>query len=335
MNLTFSVSYRCNSRCKTCNIHRKKAEELTTGEWEKVFRNIGKSLFWATISGGEPFLRDDLCDLVCMLYDQCRPSIINIPTNGLLVDRVPEYVQRIADHCLESQLVINVSIDGIGKEHDEIRCVPGNYERAVETFYRLKRLKEKNLSVGIHTVISRFNVSRIPAIYEQLKDLRPDSYITEIAEERNELETIGTDITPSVEEYGAAVDFLTRHLQKGSLNRVGKLTRAFRMEYYQMVKNILKEKRQIIPCYAGIASGQIAPDGDVWMCCVKAESAGNLRDNEYNLRKIWYSENARAMRTRIKNGKCYCPLANASYTNMLHHTKTLWRVGWHLVRGNG
>jgi MoaA/NifB/PqqE/SkfB family radical SAM enzyme len=335
MNLTFSVSYRCNSRCKTCNIHKKKAEELTLGEWEKIFSKIGKSLFWATISGGEPFLRDDLPDLVCMLYDKCRPSIINIPTNGLLVERVPVYVKRIAEHCRQSQLVINVSIDGIEEEHDNIRGVPGSYKRAVETFHRLKGLKEKNLSVGIHTVISRFNVSRIPAIYEHLRALRPDSYITEIAEEREELETVGTDITPSIEEYGTAVDFLTRHLQDGSFNKVGKLTRAFRLEYYQMVKKVLRHKRQIIPCYAGIASGQIAPDGDVWMCCVKAESAGNLRDFGYDIQKIWFSENTRELRARIKNGECYCPLANASYTNMLHHVETLCRVSWHLVRTNG
>ena len=332
MNMTFSVSYRCNSRCKTCNIHKRNAKELTTVEWGKVFSNYGNSLFWATISGGEPFLRDDLPDLVRMLYDRCRPSIINIPTNGILAERVPVYVRQIAEHCSQAQVVINVSIDGIEEEHDKIRGVPGNYKRAVETFQRLKGLNANNLSVGIHTVISKLNVNRIPAIYENLKALRPDSYITEIAEEREELATMGADITPTYGEYAAAVDFLSRHLRDNSFNKVGRLARAFRLEYYQMVKKLLVEQRQIIPCYAGVASGQIAPDGDVWMCCVKAESAGNLRDCDYDIRKIWFSEKAQAMRQRIKNGDCHCPLANASYTNMLHHLKTLCRVSWHLAR---
>jgi len=137
-------------------------------------------------------------------------------------------------------------------------------------------------------VISRFNVARLPVISEHLKSLNPDSYITEIAEEREELGTIGADITPSEEDYARAVDFLSNNLRDDSFNRVGRLTRAFRIEYYQMVKRVLKEKRQIISCYAGIASGQIAPNGDVWMCCVKAESAGNLKDSGMNSAKCGF-----------------------------------------------
>jgi MoaA/NifB/PqqE/SkfB family radical SAM enzyme len=335
MNLTFSVTLRCNSKCKTCNIYKKTTEELSLEEWEKVFRNIGKNLFWATISGGEPFLRGDLPELICALYDQCCPSIINIPTNGILQERIPFVASKIADYCRHTSVVINVSIDGIGAEHDGIRGVSGNYDRALKTFKDLKKLKKPNLSIGIHTVISRFNVARLPVISEHLMSLNPDSYVTEIAEEREELGTIGADITPSAMDYALAVDFLSTHLKDSSFNRVGRLTRAFRTEYYQMVKKVLKEKRQVIPCYAGIASGHIAPNGNVWMCCVKAESAGNLRNFGYDLRKVWFSEDARAMRSRIKKGECYCPLANASYTNMLHHLNTLCRVGWNLAKANG
>jgi MoaA/NifB/PqqE/SkfB family radical SAM enzyme len=309
-----------------------RSEELSLNEWEKIFRNIGNTLFWATMSGGEPFLREDLPDLVCKLYEHCRPSIINIPTNGILQERIPRFVQKIAEHCSQADIVVNVSIDGIGDEHDEIRGIPGNYERVLETFHKLKELKRDNLAVGIHTVISRFNVSRIPEIYGQLRSLHPDSYITEIAEERQELNTIGADITPAERDYAAAVNFLSKQMKHGSYNKVGKLTRAFRTEYYQMVKKVLNEKRQVIPCYAGIASGQIAPNGDVWMCCVKAESAGNLKEFEYDLSKVWFSEDAMKMRADIKGGACYCPLANASYTNMLHHPKTLCRVCLNLAR---
>ncbi len=304
---------------------------MSLEQWEKVFRNIGMTLFWATMSGGEPFLREDLPDLVCKLYDHCRPSIINIPTNGILQERISRFVERIADHCSQADIVVNVSIDGIGDEHDEIRGVPGNYERALETFHALKDVKITNLSVGIHTVISRFDVARIPVISEHLRSLEPDSYITEIAEERGELGTIGADITPAGRDYAAAVDFLSKQMKYGSYNKVGRLTRAFRREYYQIVKRVLKEKRQIIPCYAGVASGQIAQNGDVWMCCVKAESAGNLKDFEYNFRKVWFSEEAQIMRASIKEGACYCPLANASYTNMLHNIKALCRVSLNLV----
>jgi MoaA/NifB/PqqE/SkfB family radical SAM enzyme len=332
INLTLSVSYRCNSRCKTCNVYTKDANELSLEEWRKVFAGLGQSPFWVTISGGEPFLRSDLSEVVRSLYDQCRPAIVNIPTNGLLTNRIPKTVQEIAEHCSTAQVVINVSIDEIGEKHDAIRGVHGNYEKAVKTVKALKAIQLENVSVGIHSVISKFNADRIPDIYEHLLTLNPDSYITEIAEEREELRTMGSDITPGYREYASAVDFLIRELKGAQFNRVGKITRAFRIEYYDMVKKVLKERRQVIPCFSGFASAQIAPDGDVWMCCVKAEAIGNLRDANYDFRKVWFSEKAGEIRRKIRNGECHCPLANASYTNMLHNFKTLLRVGWNFVR---
>ena len=330
-NLTLSVSFNCNSRCKTCNIYKKKSNELSLDEWEKTFTSLGRNPFWVTISGGEPFIRQDLAELVCLLYDRCRPSIINIPTNGLLKDRIPHIVKQITTYCKKAQVVINVSIDEIGEKHDAIRGVQGSYKNALETFSALKSVEMPNLSIGIHTVISRFNVKRIPDIYRHISGFKPDSYITEIAEEREELDTIGTGIAPEYQDYADAVNFLVRQLKDENFDRVGKITRAFRIEYYKMVKRVLQQQRQVIPCYAGFASAQIAPDGNVWMCCIKADTIGNLRDTDYDFNKVWFSEKAEVLRRSIKRGECYCPLANAGYTNMLHNLKSLIRVGWNLI----
>jgi MoaA/NifB/PqqE/SkfB family radical SAM enzyme len=300
-------------------------------EWEKIFRSLGKNLFWATISGGEPFLRNDIVEIVGALYDHCKPSIINIPTNGLLKERIPDVVKKITQHCKSAQIIINLSIDDIGDKHDAIRGIPGSYARVLDTFAALKSLNISNLSVGIHTVISKFNVGRIPEIYRHLRTLCPDSYITEIAEEREELDTIGAGISPEYSDYARAVDFLANELKSDHFNRVGKITRAFRMKYYEITKKILREHRQVIPCYAGFASAQIAPDGEVWMCCVKAKSIGNLRDVGYDFSKVWFSTKAEELRTSIKKKECFCPLANAAYTNMLHDMKTMTRISLNLI----
>src|SRR5438045_8286435 len=84
---------------------------------------------------------------------------------------------------------------------------------------------------------------------------------------------------------------------------------------------------------AGIASAQIAPNGDVWTCCIRAESVANLREHNYDFRSTWTTAKADALRRSIKAGECYCPLANASYTNMLCHTPTLTSVGLEVARG--
>ena len=104
------------------------------------------------------------------------------------------------------------------------------------------------------------------------------------------------------------------------------VTQAFRREYYEIVKRTLREHRQIIPCMAGVASAQIAPNGDVWTCCVRAESMGNLREHDYDFGTVWRSAQAQELRRSIKAGECFCPLANAAYTNMLLHTPTVLKV---------
>ena len=334
MNVTLSVSFRCNSKCKTCYVYRNQVDELEIQEWAEVFRNLGQSPFWVTISGGEPFLRKDLRDIVCLLYDICKPGIINIPTNGILTETIVASVDAIAAYCNNSSLVLNVSIDEIGENHDTIRGVSGNYKKALATFSGLKALNRPNLSVGIHTVVSSYNVERLPAVYSHLSKLEPDSYVTEIAEERVELNTVGTKITPAAEAYYRAADFLIDRLQNDRFAKLGKITRAFRMRYYRMVKQLLAQDRQILPCFAGVASAHIAPNGDVWFCCMKAESAGNLRDRQYDFKKIWRSKKARQIRKKIKNEKCHCPLANASYTNMLHHPGTMLSVCRNLIKSS-
>ena len=75
MNYCISVSYNCPSKCKTCNVWKKKANDLTLEEWGKVFDSLGKSPYWITFSGGEPFMRPDIVELVTLFYKKCSPKI--------------------------------------------------------------------------------------------------------------------------------------------------------------------------------------------------------------------------------------------------------------------
>jgi len=115
-------------------------------------------------------------------------------------------------------------------------------------------------------------------------------------------------------------------MKKGSRSGFAKIAQAFRFEYYALVKLFLARNEQIIPCYAGISSAQISPDGEVWPCCVRADSMGNLRDYNYDFNAVWNSPEAAKIRSSIKNRECACPLANASYTNMLVHPASLFQV---------
>ncbi|HJX37238.1 MAG TPA: radical SAM protein [Anaerolineae bacterium] len=325
-NLVVSLTYRCNSRCKTCNVWQKSAEELSANEWERVFRAIGSAPYYLTFSGGEPFLRQDIAEIIGAAVRVCRPSIITIPTNALLTNVVPGTVEKILRETEGVDLGINVSLDGIGEEHDAIRGVPGSYDKALDTYRQLRAIENPRLTLGIHTVVSRFNVGRLPQIYAELTGLQPDSLISEVAEQRVELGTMDADITPSPQQYAQVADFLTAQARNRSSAGLATITQAFRAQYYQLAKRILLERRQVIPCYAGFASAHISPDGDVWACCTRAEPLGNLRDTDYDLAPIWLGDRAEAARRSIAAGECYCPMANVSYSNMLLHPPTLLRA---------
>ncbi len=334
-SVVVSVSFRCNSKCRTCDVWRKPNDDMTVEEWDKVFQKLGTSPFYITFTGGEPFLRKDLDEMVISAYKHCQPEVITIPTNGMLGDRVIESVDRMCRECPKSSIGINLSLDGIGDEHDDIRGVEGNWDLSMKTWARLKELQKthKNLVLTVHTVISRFNAHRFKAIQEGLKFLEPDSYITEVAEERVELDTMGWGITPRPDDYDEIADFLSQQARQTPARGIAKFTQAFRAQYYQMAKRVLHERDQIIPCYAGWASAHIAPNGDLWSCCIRAEAVGNLRQHDYDITPIWRGQAMQQLRGSIKRKECACPMANASYANMLLHPPTVAKVSLDVLKG--
>lgn len=334
INVTLSPSPRCNSRCLTCNIWMKREDELTLDEWDRVFQSLGRAPFWFTVSGGEPFMFRDLVPLCQSLYKHCRPGIINIPTNSLMHKIIPEKVQEICTSCPEAQVIINLSLDDVGKKHDRIRGIPGNFEKFEQNFRALRELNCPNLNIGIHSVISRFNVDDVPELFDYAFGSKPDSYITEIAEQRVELDTVGVNITPSRDKYSWAIDQLINRIERRQFRGISTVTEAFRVEYYKLVKAILAEETQTIPCFAGWASTQIYANGEVWPCCIRADNLANLRDVDYDFSRIWFSPEADRVRRSIRNKECHCTLANASYTNMLMHLPTVARVGAKVVRSS-
>jgi MoaA/NifB/PqqE/SkfB family radical SAM enzyme len=306
-------------------------DDFTIEEYEKTFESIGRAPYWFTFSGGEPTLRKDLPEMVGAAYRHCRPGIINIPTNGIQDKIIPGRVEQVLKAAPGSDVIINLSLDGVGEKHDIVRGVKGNFERSMRTYAGLKALKGryKNFTLGVHTVISNFNVHEFDNIHKFVQEeLKPDQFISEIAEERVELDTVGMGITPPFEKYKPVIERLQEDIRHEELHGVSRITQAFRDRYYDIVKRTLTEKRQIIPCMAGIASAQIAPNGDVWACCIRAESVGNLREHNYDFRSVWTTAEANEMRRSIKAGECYCPLANASYTNMLCHVPTMSSVAF-------
>jgi len=330
VNLTLSVTYSCASRCATCDIWQKRVENLTVDEYDRLLPTLERVPIWVTLSGGDQFLREDLPEIVGSVMRHVGPRIVNIPMNGVATQRIFSHLPRIAAATASAQLVLNLSVDEIGEAHDAIRGAPRNFEklRLVADLIHDLQKTYPHVVLGVHTVISRLNVARVPDIAREVAEIfRPDSYITEVAENRVELGTMHKEIAPDPADYRRAV----RHLQnviRGALSShpVARLVQALRLEYYDLAADILEQKRQVIDCYAGWSSAHVAPDGDVWGCCTRAESMGNVREHDHDFRRVWRGGAADAFRASVKARACACPLANASYTNLLLDAPSLARV---------
>ncbi len=343
MTVTYSVTAACQSRCKTCQIghmymeHPERAKnDLSLDEIEKIFKSM-KPVYFFNLSGGEPFLRKDLPDIVALACKYLRPRVIHTPTNAILSDRIIKNTEEIISivRAYDSSVPFTVkpSIDGVGDLHDEIRGVKGNFEQLLKTINGLRKLEDKydNFHLELGTVISNFNIDHLEEIEDFVHSLGVESYRNEVAECRTEFFNLKDPITPPAEVYQRLIKDFSRKVEENiaSKKNLAKMTEALRVVYYNIAGKILAEQRQVIPCYAGISNVHINYDGGVWPCCVLGyeKQMGNLREYDYDFQKLWHSDEAEAVRKYILGKNCACPLANQGYSNILMHVPSLFKAG--------
>ena len=348
--LTYSVTAACRSLCRTCNIGRvylKNPEiakqDLRLEEVEKVFRSLGPIYFF-NISGGEPFMRMDLAEIVRLAAIYLKPSIIHIPTNALAPRAIEKTTQKILDYMdryltAAVPLSIKPSIDGIGDMHDYVRGVPGNFAKLEETIDRLLAIRSKRtrLHVDLGTVISNFNLHHLDDIENWVHARGVESYRHEIAEQRVEFHNIGDPITPPPEEYERLTrrfaDKITRNIKNKAF--VTRALEAVRVSYYHVANQILKQRRQVTSCYGGLSNIHLNYNGDIWPCCILGaeKNLGNVREWNYDVPKLLSSEQALQSKKYIADKNCACPLANQWLINVLLTPRHMLRALYtYLVR---
>jgi hypothetical protein len=220
--------------------------------------------------------------------------------------------------------------------HDYVRGYEGNFallERTIDTLLEI-RGRRPRLHVDLGTVISNLNMHHLDVIEDWVHARGIESYRHEIAEQRAEFHNLGDPITPPADVYEKLIvrfkSEIVRHIKgKAFLTRT---TEAVRMVYYDVVVQILKQRRQVTPCYGGISNIHMNYDGEVWPCCVLGgeRALGRVRNWDYDIQALLASAEARKARKYIADGNCACPLANQWLTNVLltprHMLKVLYTM---------
>src|ERR1039458_7391651 len=163
-SLFLFVTSRCNSLCRTCFYFDKlnSPDDLTTAQIERIsatappFRK----------PGGEPFLRENLAEIVALFVERKGVRNVNLPTNGLLPEKIFRIVDRMLELCPEVAIDLNFSLDGLTNTHDSIRGVPHNFVRTLATIEQAERRYGgvRRLRRNVLTVIMRENYNEIVAL---------------------------------------------------------------------------------------------------------------------------------------------------------------------------
>ncbi len=162
--LQINVTYRCNARCTMCNIWQMEArEEMSLDDFSLLLADeLFASIERLTLAGGEPSLRRDLVPLTKLFVDRMpRLASLTLVTNGLAVERILSDSRAMLKLCAERAIHFNVSVslDGVGPLHDQMRNVPGAFERVEKCLMGLRELQaEHPFWLGAACVITRKNL---------------------------------------------------------------------------------------------------------------------------------------------------------------------------------
>ena len=309
---THFVTSTCNAKCRHCFYPiNQRTNELTLEEVERLAGSL-PPIRLLLISGGEPFLRRDLPELIRVYWERCRFFSVSIPTNGFSAERISETVRRICAISPDLQLGMTVSLDGFEEFHDAMRQVPGLYRKATETLRAMVALAAElpNLTAGVNTVFMNPNQDRMDEFCEMIRSEYAPTYHSLIL-------VRGKPADPQLDMSVDVPKFLriSRWLDERYSGREdGGLARALRTRARHTVN---RERFEYIArqasggefeqfCLAGEREYILTEQGDVYGCELIGDKLGNVREAGFDFRRIRESEAAaefvRAKRERL----CRC-----------------------------
>ncbi len=318
--LIYQTTVRCNSKCRMCSIWQMEpGDELSLEEFDRLLMDpFLRRIRWVNLTGGEPFLRKDLPDMIGLLAKRCPDlEIIAIPTNGFLPERTEEMVRRSLDLLKGTDVLLSVtvSIDGVGEQHDEIRCIPGGFDKALGTLERLQAIENERFETGVESVITALNVNNI-------EDIR--AFFKERTDHVNLTPAVVSDYYSNEETFGEAA------LKEEDIQRMLAFLKEISREepayayYFAKVRDIYTKGKRTYPCLGLYSTMMLNATGEVFPCLMLAGDKwklGNVRDTP--LEDIWCSSDSREARKRLAR-EPYCQRCTNNCDIMANLKEETW-----------
>ena len=278
------LTYRCPMRCVMCNIWKnptRKEEEIKAADLKTL-----PQLKFINLTGGEPFIREDLPDIVEECYRHTKRIVIS--TSGWFEDKVIDLAKRFPN------IGIRISIEGLSQKNDELRGHQGGFDRGLRTLLTLKDMGLKDIGFGC--TVSNNNSADMLSLYQLSLSLGME-FATAAFHNSYYFHKDDNQITNREEVCSNFEKLVNLQLKENSPKSW------FRAWFNMGLINYIEGSRRMLPCEAGSANFFIDPWGEVYPCNGLEEkywkqSMGNIHKADFMT--IWQSEEAQEVRRKVR-----------------------------------
>jgi radical SAM protein with 4Fe4S-binding SPASM domain len=307
------VTYRCMGRCVMCNTWQfptSVGEEFPPVLLEKLPR-----LSFCNITGGEPFLRDDIEKIIQILANKSNRLVIS--TNGYLVDRILDAARK------HPNVGFRISMEGLSAANNILRGLDDGFDRGLRTVLGLKRLGVKDVGFGI--TVSDGNARDMLELYQLAKLMRVE-FATAVVHNSYYFHTYENAILEQASVKACFEELIAELLA------TWRIKNWFRAYFnHGLIRRVAGQPR-LLPCRAGTDFFFLDPGGEVRPCngmdervwCV---SMGNLTEQSFE--EIWSSPRASEIRDRVGDCDRNCWMIGSASPAIRRH---LWQVGLWVIR---
>ncbi len=295
IDAVIAVTYRCQAKCRMCSIWKiEEYEEIPPD----IYKKLPRTLRDVNISGGEPFLRTDLEEIVKTVHERLPGSRIIVSSNGLIGERIVPTALKLKE--IFPRIGFAFSIDGVGEMQDYIRGVEGAYERVITA---VKGVRDGGVSnIRIAYTLTSENPDHMIKVYRLAEELGVQ-FTMQVSHEsdfffgKNESAVIKSN-TGNFSNEQLKRDFETiinGELSSYNLKRWGK---AF-IHYGSYL--LASEGKQLFSSCPGEDFFYLDPRGDIYPSVLHDYIMGNLAEDSFDT--IWKSGKSDTVRGKCLNDK--------------------------------
>lgn len=282
LNGTVIVTYRCNARCNMCNRYKKPSkpdEELTVEAIKKL-----PPMYFTNITGGEPFIRQDLREIVAELYKKSDRIVIS--TNGFFTDRIVELCKEFPN------IGIRISIEGLEETNNSIRGLEDGFNKGYTTLKKLVEMGMKDVGFGM--TVQDANAKDLVPLYKLSNEMNMEFATASL---HNSFYFVEAKNIIKDRPYVAQnfEDLINELLKSNSPKKW------FRAYFNHGLINYIYGQKRLLPCDMAFDTFFVDPYGDVMPCNGTKEKLvmGNI--NNQNWDELWNSEQAENVRNAVRN----------------------------------